>query len=329
MRPGMPALPWGSRLPQRAKVASARNVVLDLAEWQGLLSPARPGGRWSEKLVTLTMPHLSTDEDDASDERAIKWRIRVILAAWRGFARSMNKRLAREGKGALRLGDRRCNAVWFRALEWTPARDRLGHPHMHLWFFGPYPRRRGSSRRPRTGETRKPDAAASPRPRPSCAGARALRRSGPAASRARSEAPDGQCAAPRPRVRERVRACRLARPCAWRHGGIRPYRARPRSPGQRSHSTPALRRSVDAVVLMRFPFPRGGRTPAIPRDRATSKLPAPARRAPCGWCATCRRADVQTSKSSRPRRGRLVVSVHTLASLKPSGWSVSSRRSRP
>ena len=63
---------------KRAKVASARDVVLDLAERQGLLSPGRPGGRWSEKLVTLTMPHLSADEDDASDERAIKWRIRVI-----------------------------------------------------------------------------------------------------------------------------------------------------------------------------------------------------------------------------------------------------------
>lgn len=108
---------------KRAKLATARDVVLERAKRQGLLSASRPGGRWSEKLLTLTMPHLSADEDDASDERVINWRIRSVLEAWRAFARTMNKWLARERNGCLRMTARQFRAAWFRALEWTPAVD--------------------------------------------------------------------------------------------------------------------------------------------------------------------------------------------------------------
>jgi hypothetical protein len=86
----------------------------------------------------LTMPHLSAVEDDASDERVIKWRLKIVAVAWRGFTRMLNKELARRRNGAFALGGRPCNGVWFRALEWTPAADQLGHPHIHIWFFGPY-----------------------------------------------------------------------------------------------------------------------------------------------------------------------------------------------
>jgi hypothetical protein len=125
---------------KRAQFASARNAALDGATRAGLLSPSRPGGRWSEKLVTLTAPHVTDQRDDADDGRVIRSRIERVLRAWRTFTLLLNKWLRMQDRGgALPLCDgRSARAVWYRSFEWTPASDRLGHPHIHAWFFGPY-----------------------------------------------------------------------------------------------------------------------------------------------------------------------------------------------
>jgi hypothetical protein len=106
----------------------------------GLLSPSRRGGRWSEKLVTLTAPHVVDEADDADDWRVIVRRIAIVLGAWRAFSRLLNKWLrARRAAGKLPLRDgSSVRAVWYRSFEWTPATDRLGHPHLHVWLFGPF-----------------------------------------------------------------------------------------------------------------------------------------------------------------------------------------------
>jgi hypothetical protein len=71
-------------------------------------------------------------------ERVIRWRIRIVIAAWRAFTRTLHKWLAAQAAGRIYLRGRLHHALWFRSLEWTPAKDGLGHPHLHVWFLGPF-----------------------------------------------------------------------------------------------------------------------------------------------------------------------------------------------
>ena len=77
-------------------------------------------GRWSEKLITLTVPHGSSPGGDA----------RVLTKAWRELSRKIATHLKK---------DRECEAspVWVRALEVAPGATG-GHAHLHLWWFGPF-----------------------------------------------------------------------------------------------------------------------------------------------------------------------------------------------
>jgi hypothetical protein len=76
----------------------------------GLLHPARPGGRFTEKLLTLTAPHRG--DTGARLEwiaRAVPRFMRMLRARWKT------------------LGiDQFCK--WFRVYEWTPGTDGKGHP---------------------------------------------------------------------------------------------------------------------------------------------------------------------------------------------------------
>ena len=115
---------------KRSKLAQNRRAAIDLASRRGLTRTRRQG-RWSEKLVTLTVPHFP--------ELGCIDRIRFVGAAWRWFAKTLNLWLKTHPDGGHvdRQGHRLVR--WFRSLEWTTgAEDEQGHPHVHFWFFGPY-----------------------------------------------------------------------------------------------------------------------------------------------------------------------------------------------
>jgi hypothetical protein len=114
---------------------AARNVVMLNAALQGRLHPPRPGGRWGERMLTLTEPHLL--------EHSLEQRFAFLLDAWPHFLRCLNEWLRSKGIGK---GDRDQVAEhpgryvhWYRVVEWVPARDDdMGHPHFHVWFYSPW-----------------------------------------------------------------------------------------------------------------------------------------------------------------------------------------------
>jgi hypothetical protein len=105
---------------RRGQFARARKVVLHRARQRGLLNPKRQGGKHSEKLLTVTVPHLA--------EHGVAQRIELVLAAWPYFLKAMNAWLREHGE----------RAEWLRHAEWTLGNDEQGHPHIHVWFFGPF-----------------------------------------------------------------------------------------------------------------------------------------------------------------------------------------------
>lgn len=105
---------------KRAQFLASREVVLADAAARNLVgSTARK--RWSEKLLTLTFPHLS--------EQNVCERIVIAFEAWRSFLKRLNKW----------AGERNARSLqWFRAFEWEPGSDGVGHPHFHIWIFSPF-----------------------------------------------------------------------------------------------------------------------------------------------------------------------------------------------
>lgn len=78
-------------------------------------------GRWSERLITLTVPHGETPAHDA----------RLLTKAWRELSARIAQHLKkdRDADGA--------KPVWVRALEVEPGAGG-GHAHLHVWWFGPF-----------------------------------------------------------------------------------------------------------------------------------------------------------------------------------------------
>ena len=70
--------------------------------------------------MTLTLPHLA--------EHGVAARIAYVQSAWAPFLKAMNASLRKRGE----------TAEWLRSAEWTPGSDSQGHPHIHVWFFGPF-----------------------------------------------------------------------------------------------------------------------------------------------------------------------------------------------
>lgn len=106
----------------RARFLAARADVVRDAVAAGLLNPYRKGGRYGDKFLTLTTPHLPFD--------TIASRIERLFAAWSKFLRWLNAY----------FDERTIRRVeWLRVVEWTPGEsDDAGHPHLHLWLFAPY-----------------------------------------------------------------------------------------------------------------------------------------------------------------------------------------------
>lgn len=79
-------------------------------------------GRWSERLITLTVPHGETPGADA----------RLLTRAWRDLSARIAQHLRKD-----RDADKRATPVWVRALEVEPGATG-GHAHLHVWWFGPF-----------------------------------------------------------------------------------------------------------------------------------------------------------------------------------------------
>jgi hypothetical protein len=151
---------------RRAKFGRARaRVLLDAVRavpgrgaLAGEAAKYRAGGRYTDKMITLTIPHfdghalfeqaldLDGQGDARDDARALAIRERVLahgsssiparvaalFAAWPAFARRMKRAMKARGRGD-ELFTR-----WDRFFEWTPGADGEGHPHFHVWAFTPY-----------------------------------------------------------------------------------------------------------------------------------------------------------------------------------------------
>lgn len=138
---------WAGRL--RRKFIRSRAAACRVVGWR-----MRGAGAWSEKLVTLTVPHEGLAQD------RIKWAREawpIFLRSWRaalleGFRARLGKLSderprTRDASGKLRYAQsprdraakRELDAVrWYKVTEWTPGDDGEGHPHHHFWAICPW-----------------------------------------------------------------------------------------------------------------------------------------------------------------------------------------------
>jgi hypothetical protein len=127
---------------RRARFGAARAVCITNAAKRGALRKVQRGGRWSERFLTLTIPHVSWIDVDVKtipdrfahlrgDELTLSLRVDVLFRAWRSFTRMWQKWWRARSSRAAR-------AAFYRAFEWTPGHDGLGHPHFHVWAFSQY-----------------------------------------------------------------------------------------------------------------------------------------------------------------------------------------------
>lgn len=140
---------------RRARFGRARGHLMIDAHRYGLTRSSFPGGRYSEKMLTLTVPHgtLATsdglvrhglpEKQRAAKERRVgqagvhdgpSWtdvdaRIRAAFLAWPLFLRSLNEFLSDTAQE---------HAAYHRAFEWTPAVDGIGHPHFHVYIWSQF-----------------------------------------------------------------------------------------------------------------------------------------------------------------------------------------------
>lgn len=106
----------------RKRFLRSRAVARGLARRAGVLfGPAR----WTEKLLTLTVPHLELGAPVAAERRFC-----LLKAAWKRLLRDLNREVFRPAA--------RAKAHWYNSHEWTPGADELGHPHVHVWLLCPF-----------------------------------------------------------------------------------------------------------------------------------------------------------------------------------------------
>ncbi len=121
---------------RRAMIANGLALFTHHVKHLGFLRRNRKGGRWSEKFVTLTIPHLQ--------EHGIEERVSLQHRAWTQFAKLFNawKREECPGLCACRQLATEHHVFehlrWYGAHEWAPGNDDGGHPHAHFWYIGPY-----------------------------------------------------------------------------------------------------------------------------------------------------------------------------------------------
>lgn len=86
-------------------------------------------GKWSEKLITFTVPHSESPAADA----------RCIVDAWQKLLRKIRAHLLLRGAVRRSKSGKRVaiSVPWCRALEVAPGQAG-GHAHMHVWWYGPF-----------------------------------------------------------------------------------------------------------------------------------------------------------------------------------------------
>jgi hypothetical protein len=118
---------------RRARFGRARGVALLVALRHELFRANRAGGRYGEKMLTLTVPHVEF-EDTGGELRekascTIDARIRALFSAWPRFLRKVNRWWK---------SHRQFDVRYHRAFEWTHAADGKGHPHFHVYILCPF-----------------------------------------------------------------------------------------------------------------------------------------------------------------------------------------------
>lgn len=163
------------RARQRAAVEIARYGYTRVRRSHRKRAAAAPGGVWSDKMITLTVPHFlfaHVDEDapirtgfakappsptkppkrlaKVPAKDATMARIYAVRFAWEHFARGLRAWFTRGGvdrkkRGVTlpRIGVPRADGSFapppmHRAFEWTLGGDGLGHPHLHVWTLAPF-----------------------------------------------------------------------------------------------------------------------------------------------------------------------------------------------
>lgn len=102
----------------RRRFSTARNAVMKAALQAGRLYGSK---RFTEKLLTLTVPHAIQDA---------RRRFELVKLGWPHFLRALNARWKRAGIKE--------HVYWYRVHEWTPGSDSFGHPHVHVWLLCDY-----------------------------------------------------------------------------------------------------------------------------------------------------------------------------------------------
>ena len=131
----------GGAKQRRARFGLARGRVLADSARHGLLFANRKGGRFTEKMLTLTAPHFRRDDLEPGKLRDVSSsdvdaRIAAVWMAWPLFLRMLNDAWARrDERGGTR--DKRFVA-YHRSFEWTPGHDGKGHPHFHVYMWCPF-----------------------------------------------------------------------------------------------------------------------------------------------------------------------------------------------
>lgn len=122
---------------RRARFGSARGRTLLSGLRLGLTRRNRKGGRFSEKMLTLTLPHATLADltrgkvkDLARDD--VHARIVALWLAMPLFMRRVRAYLKKREPALYR------QIHHHRSFEWTPAVDGAGHPHFHIYMFAPF-----------------------------------------------------------------------------------------------------------------------------------------------------------------------------------------------
>lgn len=118
---------------RRARFGRARGRVLVDAHRYGLFRKVRRGGAYSEKMLTLTVPHFGIEDASgvvrAESRDTLHARISAAFRAWPVFLRRLNRWFKGAGAEFVAL---------HRSFEWTPGKDGEGHPHFHVWLWCPF-----------------------------------------------------------------------------------------------------------------------------------------------------------------------------------------------
>lgn len=138
---------------RRKRLYHARVEVLLDAPRLGLQLPFRAGGRFSEKMLTCTLPHFSIGQvtpDSALAEACegygrrttINARVQALRLAIPKFLSKVRRYLGNELKRCPRAvganPDDAKLARFYRLFEWTRGHDKNGHPHFHIYVWSPY-----------------------------------------------------------------------------------------------------------------------------------------------------------------------------------------------